>query len=219
MGRLRVAGFFSVAALVGGCAATSRPLGRAVHAPLCFLRGTPAALRGCRSPDRAWSVERAFAPGRLVLTQRATGRRTVGYSSNNACCDNVTWVRPHRLFFSDDYRVFSLDPLKRKVRFIAAFDDFLVSPNGEWLAGYAAAGPREPQPAGVISLRTGKCVLVPGSGDFIGREFAFHSSTPQTGFTRMGSVIVDSASGGRVVRREYRISSLRRPCPWFTRKP
>jgi hypothetical protein len=210
-------------ALLAGCGGSSRTAGirrtdGAVHAPLCFSPNRAAPSSPCRSPDGRWTGLRDRGPGRLVLTRLATGAQIIGYTSRDSCCDDVAWVRPHLLVFADDYRVFTLDPVTRKVTFLAGFSDFYASRDGRWLAGYAYASPEDPQPAGLVSLVTGKCVVIPGKNDYVGSNFGFAGVTPSTGFSPAGdAVVVATPPTGTV---QYPISSLHRPCPAsMTRKP
>ena len=162
----------------------------------------------CLSPDGAWAVEIGFGPRAIVLTQRTTGRQTAVETPSVACCDLVTWASPHRLFFADSERVFRLDPAKRKVRFVAAFDDFLVSPNGEWVAGrFEGYGVG----TGVVSVRTGECVLVPEAEGFVS------ATSSRAGFIGNGAVIVTWLPNEF---HQARISSLREAClSSYTTKP
>lgn len=219
---LGAAGPLLAGALLAGCGEAtqpsgSRPTAPAVHAPLCYPQRL-SARRPCRSPDGAWTVE--WRPGRLVLTRDSTGKQTIDYRSRDACCDDITWVPPQRLVFADDYRVFTLDPATRKVTFVAGFSDFFASPDGRWVAGYAYAPPDEPQLAGLVSLATGRCVLIPGRNDYVGSSFAVEGgTTPRTGFSPTGDAVVVAILPSRGVFL-YRISALRRPCPpSMTRQP
>jgi hypothetical protein len=211
------------ALLLAGCGGAAKqadgthPVGRIVHAPLCYPVRLLKRPRPCPSPDRRWTAQLERGPGRLVLTRLATGRQSVEYSSRDACCSDIAWVRPHLLAFADDYRAFILDPLTGKSTFVAGFSDFYASPDRAWIAGYAFAPPSEPQPAGVVSLATRKCVALPGSGDYIGSEFGFSGDTPRTGFSGDDKYVAVATPAGRV---RFRISELRQPCASFlTRQP
>jgi hypothetical protein len=141
-----------------------------------------------------------------VLTNRATGSRTVDYSSRGSCCADIAWAGPHRLFFADDNHTFTLDPAKGKARFVAAFSDFYASPDGVWVAGHDDPPPHEPQFAAVVNVASRTCVLIPGTRNYVGSQFG-----PPTGFSRDGKYVVAAKLSGAVAR--YRISSLDDPCP------
>jgi hypothetical protein len=117
---------------------------------------------GYASPDGAWSVTytRNGLYGNIDLAQRATGRRIRMYRSNDSCCTSVTWIAPHLLVFDDDYHVKTLDPPSRRVRTIAHFSNFVVAPDGRWVAGWAA-GPGQAERVGVVPARGGACRVVP----------------------------------------------------------
>jgi hypothetical protein len=146
-----------------------------------------------------------------VLTNLETGSRTVDYSSPPSCCASAAWVRPHHLFFADGNRTLFLDPVTRRVRFVAAFGDFYVSSDGAWVAGYDVVPPREPQFAALVNLENGRCVLLPGPENYVGGRFRSYPRTPATGFSRDGKYVVVAKPHGRAVR--YRIASLDDPCP------
>jgi hypothetical protein len=211
-----------VTVVLVGCGGTTKSafVGRAVHAPLCY-QGRPTP-KPCRSPDGRWTVRFKAGipgrlPGRLVVTQLATGEQTVDYSSLEECCDDITWARPHTLVFADDYRTFVLDPTKGKATFLAGFTDFYVSPDGRWVAGYAEAPSSQPQPAGLVSLATGKCVLIPGYQDTIGSSFRQPAPTDR-GFSRNGEYVVVVEQYGDSF--QYPISTLGPACPsWMTTDP
>lgn len=131
------------------------------------------------------------------------------YHSADACCTNLTWARPHLLLFDDDYRVFTLDPTTRAVRAIAGFSEFLVSPDGRWMAGFAGQPPELPETVGVVSLRKPGCLVVP---------HGTQETDEIAGFTRDSkSVIVgrtDLESSGRPSRLvQFALSALHTACP------
>ena len=224
--RARVAGLLLGIALLAACGAVKnkpsvQSVARAIYARPCFskswrFRKTEASPSPCRSPDGAWAVR--LDHDRLTVTRTATRRPIVpDRALADVTGDQVTWVAPHSLFFSINYRVFRFDPSTRKVRFIAEFSDFVVSLNGRRLAGFADLA-NVFNTVGVITLATGRCVRVPpktDESDEIGDYF------PNSGFTRTGGVVVAARDlSARVTLRTYPISSLRRPCPpSFTKKP
>jgi hypothetical protein len=129
--------------------------------------GAGSVSTGTRSPDGKWEVvfSRSHGFGRLDLTERVSGRRYRMYRSNDSCCDHITWVQPQTLVFVDDYRVLRLNPDKRSAQKIASFSDFVVSPNGRWVAGWADSGGHAPETVYVVPLGGGHCLRVPRRAD------------------------------------------------------
>jgi hypothetical protein len=127
-----------------------------------------SAAVGNVSPDGKWSVafSRQNGYGRLDLIERSTGKRHRMYRSNDSCCDQITWVmKPHTLVFVDDYNVKTLDPVSRRVVRIAGFSNFVVSPNGRWMAGWASCGGHCAETVEVVPLTGGVCRKVPHRSD------------------------------------------------------
>jgi hypothetical protein len=120
-----------------------------------------------RSPDGTWSVRftRENGYGRLDLTQRSSGERYRMYRSNDSCCDQISWIAPHLLIVVDDYNVKTLDPANRTVRRIAGFSNFVVSPSGRLVAGWADSGGHSPQTVEVVPTAGGTCMAVPRRPD------------------------------------------------------
>jgi len=174
------------------------------------------APRPCRSPDGAWAVR--LDHDRLIVTRTATRKPIVlDRAVAHVTGDQVTWVAPHSLFFSIDYRVLRLDPSTRNVKFIAQFSDFLVSRNGRWLGGFFHSADTM-DTVGLVSLQTRRCVLVPrkpDESDELGDWFS------HTGFTRTGRIVVAGRDlSARVALRSYPIAAVRHACPRrFTKKP
>jgi len=114
-----------------------------------------------------WSVvySRANGYGRLDLTDRTTGRRYRMYRSNDSCCDQITWISAHTLVFVDDYEVKTLDPVTRRVTRIAGFSNFVISPNGRWVAGWASCGGHCAETVEVVPLAGGACKAVRHQAD------------------------------------------------------
>jgi hypothetical protein len=165
-----------------------------VHVLLAAL-----ALAGSPSPDHAWTLHfsRLHGYGRLDLTQRSTGRTFRMYRSNDGCCTFITWLKPHVLVFVDDYRTFTLDPATKTVTRLGGFSNYVVSPNGRWLAGWNDS-PHGGERVGVVSIDGRTCLEVPRPRRSDDDEAA--------GFTK------DSRSV-RVYRRTYsnRLDALIRP--------
>jgi hypothetical protein len=115
------------------------------------------------SPDRKWSLAygRKHGYGHLDVTERATGRVFRMYSSNDGCCAQITWLRPHLLIFVDDYHTKTLAPATRRVATIAHFSNFVVSPDGRWVAGWADCGTHCQESVDVVRITGGQCRTVP----------------------------------------------------------
>lgn len=119
------------------------------------------------SPDGKWIVaySRMNGYGRLDLVERRTRKRYRMYRSNDSCCDEITWVSPHLLVFVDDYNVKTLDPASRRVTRISGFSNFVVSPDGRWVAGWASCGGHCAESVDVVSIAGGGCRAVPRRSD------------------------------------------------------
>jgi len=167
------------AVVVAGCGSSgglggSKPTGIASIAAQCFQYGGPAESGApCRSPDGEWKVIYGWHP-RGLFFRRGAGVEVEKYSSHDACCDMVTWVKPHTLLFVDDYRLLRLDPATGRSRQIAAFSDFVASPNERWLAGWADPGPHDASTVYVESPDGRTCLVVPHTT---------HESDTAAGFT------------------------------------
>ena len=118
---------------------------------------------GYVSPDGKWSlaVTRKHGYGHLDITQRATRHVFRMYSSNDACCAQITWVRPHLLIFIDDYQTKTLDPVTKRVVTIAGFSNFVLSVDGRWVAGWADCGGHCAEAVDVVPITGGRCEQVP----------------------------------------------------------
>lgn len=119
------------------------------------------------SPDGKWSVDYSRRNGysRLDLVDRRSGRRYRMYRSNDGCCQEITWVSPHLLVFVDDYNVKTLDPSTRRIVRISGFSDFVVSPNGRWVAGWASCGGHCAETVEVVPISGGPCRAFPHQRD------------------------------------------------------
>jgi sugar lactone lactonase YvrE len=87
---------------------------------------------------------------------------------------------------------------------LGALNDFVVSPQGQWVAGAGASGPGDPVATTVYVLGVGakKCLVVPGT------------SADAAGFTRDGkAVIVQRGHSGKEHLRQFALSSLHGDCP------
>jgi hypothetical protein len=87
------------------------------------------------------------------------------YRSNDSCCDDVTWVKPHLLIFVDDYKVKTLDPKTRHVVRIAGFSQIAVSHGGNLVAGFADSGGHAAETVAVVPIAGGHCRVVPHQRD------------------------------------------------------
>ncbi|HLX31793.1 MAG TPA: hypothetical protein VKR79_03375 [Gaiellaceae bacterium] len=114
----------------------------------------------CRSPDGAWSVTYTPSPGTLWVKRPGSGA-VRAYRSRDSCCTYITWAEPHTLLFDDDYRLMRLDPVTRRHAMIANWSDFVVSPDGRWIAGWDFTPPEEAGTVGVLSVDGKTCLVVP----------------------------------------------------------
>jgi len=122
---------------------------------------------GYVSPDGKWilAFARKHGYGHLDITQRATRRVFRMYSSNDSCCAEITWVRPHLLIFIDDYRTKTLDPVTKQVVTIAGFSNFVLSADGRLVAGWADCGGHCAEAVDVVPITGGRCRQVPHKPD------------------------------------------------------
>ena len=205
------AAFALVLAGCGGSGSGSAPTGRAIAAPRCPVARISSKLTvgTCRSPDGAWRLNfrQGTANGRLFLARRGSSK-DVGaemYHSSNDCCTDMAWGRPHLFLFLDYPLVESLDPTTRIVTLLGSLNDFVVSPNGEWVAGAGASGPGDPVATTVYVLGVGakKCLAVPGT------------SVDAMGFTRDSHAVIvrRNAEPGAPQLRQFALSSLHSDCP------
>jgi len=122
------------------------------------------------------------------------------YHNSDASCDDFTWTTSNLLLFEADVYVMALDPTTRTVRGIASLDDFVLSPDEQWIAGYQSGGPLTTTNVYVVSLRSRLCLVVP------------HPVRDAVGFTRDSSAVIVSRTGkpGPV---QFALSSLPKTCP------
>lgn len=204
---------------LAGCGSSvesgTSPTGPATFAPQCQAGGRPALVRqvaNCHSPDGAWTFSGLGTRGGLYLTRRGSTKPVRVYRSSDACCSYITWAKPHLLLFVDDYRVMLLNPATRRLSLIAGFSNFLISPDRQWLAGFAAGPPEEAETVGVLSLRNHTCVVIPRGS---------HQTDEIAGFTRDSKSVIVNRTGfdpnngpvGRPRLVAFALSSLRTPCP------
>jgi tricorn protease-like protein len=131
------------------------------------------------------------------------------YRSNDSCCDQITWVAPHTLVFVDDYRVKTLNPSSRRIKQIAGFSDFAVSPNGRWVAGYADTGGHAAEFVDVVPLAGGECLAVPKKPDQDDADPSFSSNSAVVYVERRHFSTKLGYDVGPTVMVQYRLSMLR----------
>ena len=164
-------------------------------------------MGACRSPDGAWrlSFREGTEYGRLFLARRGGGKGVEMYHSNNDCCTDIAWVRPHLLLFLDYPLVESLDPATRTVTQLGALNDVVVSRDGKWVTGAGASGPGDPVATTVyvLGVDAKKCLVVPGT------------SSDAAGFTRDGKAVIvqQSLEPEKSKLRQFALSSLHSGCP------
>jgi hypothetical protein len=203
-----VLAFVLAVAGCGGSDAGSAPTGPAAKAAECPVQRVSSKLTRaiCRSPDGAWTLrlKKGTSYGRLFLARRGQSKTVQMYHSNNACCSDIAWARPHLLLFLDYPLVESLDPTTRTVTQLGSLSGMVASPTGQWVAGTGSAGPDDPIATTVYVLGVGakKCLVVPGT------------SLDAAGFTRDGkAVIVHRGHPGKPQLRQFALSSLHTDCP------
>lgn len=134
------------------------------------------------------------------------------YHSTDSCCDFITWVKPHLLLFDDDYRVMKLDPATRKVSVIAGFSNFVVSPDGRWVAGFAAGPPELAESVGVLSLRKRLCLEVVHGSRQTDQIAGFTRDSKGVIVERSAFIPNESATGPRQLV-QFPLTSLHTACP------
>jgi hypothetical protein len=200
------------AVLVAGCGgSSSAPTGAAVTGRECHANRVSGSLTAvnCPSPDGTWQLKaRGRASSFLRLFLARSGQKPVlMYRSGNACCSYLGWARPHLLVFIDYPQVMSLDPRRRKVTNFGSLGDLVVSPNGDWVAGYGPGGPGDPTATTVYVLavhsqsRKEQCLVVPGSWG------------NAKGFTPDSKAVIVSGVHHVEQLRQFTLSSLHAGCP------
>lgn len=205
-----------VGLVVGGCGSGARdgskPTGIASAAAQCAQY--PYAGLTCRSPDGRWTL--TYEPGHIYVTGRASHKRLLVYRSRDACCDMISWVKPHALLFVDDYRVFRVDVAPGGISSlhrikIADWSNFVISPDERMIAGWADAGPEDSSTVEVEPSTGGDCFSVPHTA---------HESDTAVGFTKNGRAVIVARSPfspndgvtGPSHLVQYALASLRAPC-------
>lgn len=127
-----------------------------------------------RSPyfDEVALVVHVGGWGYVQVSQQDGQSEVTVYSSNDACCTNLTWTRTNLLVFDDDYQVKTIDIAScvfmvahvshcEASRVIAGFSDFVISPDGKWIVGWADNGGHGPETLNVVSINGADCRTVP----------------------------------------------------------
>lgn len=207
--------FAAVIAGCGGSNAGSTPTGRAVATKACQFDQPGKVFQTCRSPDHRWLLSNGKCDT-LYFRNVNNGRR-VPYQSPLGCGmddppgPNDTnglgefWVKPHLLVIGDNIgSVLSFDPSIGKQTVVAGLSDFLVSPNGQWVAGEGSGDPqvtRQADTVYVVAIRApGRCFVVPGLANIWG----FTADSKNV-------IVLRYANGNKL--RQYAISSLQSGCP------
>jgi hypothetical protein len=196
-------------ALAGCGESGSAPTGPALKAAQCPVHRISSKLTvgACRSPDGVWRLRfrQGTANGRLFLVPGGQTKAVEMYHSNNACCSDIAWAKPHLLLFLDYPLVQSLDPTTRTVTLLGSLSGAVASPDGRWVAGTGSAGPEDPiaTTAYVLGVGARKCLVVPGH------------SVGVAGFTRDGKAVIVQRSlpPGKPKLRQFSLASLHADCP------
>jgi hypothetical protein len=145
------------------------------------------------------------------LREESIRVKTVGeptrilYRSKDSCCDQLTWLSPTRLVFDDDYRVTTLDITTGRIRRIAGYSNFRISPDHMWIAGWADSGGHEAQTVRVVSADGTSCKSVP----IPARHTDLDASFSRDGTLHVYRATFSVDSIGRQARwLAFRISSL-----------
>jgi hypothetical protein len=122
---------------------------------------------GCHAPDNRWSiiVNNQGDGCTLTVTRTGTGQHYEVRQPRSGGCAPDLWVRDNFVvqegFDSPGGRVVSLDPPSRKVKTLARFRTFVVSPNKQWIAGEGEVRPDgTPRLVAVMSLTSHTCHVV-----------------------------------------------------------
>jgi tricorn protease-like protein len=126
--------------VAGGCGSASRPASTTTAQPQMF-------------------VTRKNGYGSLKVVEG--GKTRTLYRSNDSCCTNLVVVTPTLVAFDDDYNAKTIDLATDEVHRIAGFSNFVVAPDGRWVAGWADSGGHSAQLIGVVSINGNACLTVP----------------------------------------------------------
>ena len=169
---------------------------------------------GCHSRDNKWSivVDNEGTGCTLTVTRTATGRHQKIRQPGSGGCAPDLWLGRSFVIQEGIHgahgRVVKLTPPSRKVKLLARFSTFVVSPNGRWIAGEAdsSGGLGMSKTVAVMSLASHTCrvVIQAGSGQAVSVDKSPWSvnrspgSPPQIVFwhvVRQGGVKVSVVSG------------------------
>ncbi len=122
---------------------------------------------GCPSPDGKWAivVNNESRGCTMTVTRVGTGRHErIGQRRSGGCAPDL-WIGHSFIVqegvYESNGRVVSLPPPSRRVKVLAHFSSFVVSPNKRWIAGQAGSGePFGARLVAVISLATHTCRVV-----------------------------------------------------------
>lgn len=176
----------ALALLLGGCGGSGVGV-TPTAARQCAIKYTKSGIKAgtCRSPDGAWLLSFRNATAgwacRLYLRRRGTHRQVLMYRTQNAYCSELAWAKPHLLVFENDDQVMTLAPTTGKLRLIVGFGDFVVSPDGRWVAGFANEPPEIAETVDVVAANGRTCLVVPHTS---------HQSDEVAGFTRDGKGVI-----------------------------
>ncbi len=99
--------------------------------------------------------------GSLEVRAAGHGRTKTLYASRDNCCTDVAWASPREIVFVSDFNVWGVDWKSGRVKNLAGFTDFQLSPDRRWLVGWKDAGPHVLETVGVRSIDGERCLLVP----------------------------------------------------------
>jgi hypothetical protein len=158
-----------------------------------------ATIISVRSPDgRRVAVVRRTTGSGSISVGLAGGRGRLLYSSHDACCTGLGWASDRLLVFGDDYHVETLDAITGRVRWIAGFSDFAVSPDGRWVAGWASHGGHEPERIFLAAVSGDACRVVPRPAHASDSRVSFSADGAQLRFVRQA--FGGTGDPGRTVR-------------------
>lgn len=76
--------------------------------------------------------------------------------------NEIAWASPNMIVYEDGANVNTVDVRTRRVRAIAAAQDFNVSSDGRWVTWWRGGGEfTPPNPAGIVSITGDQCLVVP----------------------------------------------------------
>jgi hypothetical protein len=141
--------------------------GLAARAAWCGDAYNASGRGGCHSPDGKWAivVDNEGRGCTLTVARLGTGRHDrIGQPGRGGCAPDL-WIGDRFVIQEGIYgshgRVVSLAPPSRRVKVLARFSSFIVSPDRRWIAGQAGSGePFGARVVAVISLAGHTCRVV-----------------------------------------------------------